>query len=415
MSEEGAAPRSIVVVGASLAGGTATGVLRDEGFDGRVTLIGAEEEPPYERPPLSKEFLRGELGFEDALVRPASWYEEHDVDVRFGTRAVQIGVRTREVVLAGGERLPFDRLLVATGGRNRRLEVPGAGLPGVFDLRYHRDAVRIRDAATEGARVVCVGMGFIGAEVAASLRTIGCDVTVVEIFETTLYRILGPEIGRVLEGIHRDHGVKMLFSDSVERFEGDGRLERVVTDSGKEIDADVAVIGVGTEPAVEIMAGTGLDRGGGIPAGPTLETTVPGVFAAGDVALHDHPAFGPIRVEHYDNAVKMGEHAAHAMLGSGEVFDDPHWFWSDQYDSKIEMAGYAPTWDRMVVRGSFEERSFCAFLLDADGVVRSTVSLDRKRDVRRSFGLIQAQVAPDPAALADPDVDLRKLVPAEEA
>ena len=202
----------------------------------------------------------------------------------------------------------------------------------------------------------------------------------------------------------------MHFSDSVERFEGDGRLERVITDSGKKIEADVAVIGVGTEPAVEIMAGTGLDQDGGIPVGPGLETAVPGVFAVGDVARHDHPVFGPIRVEHYDNAIKMGEHAAHAMLGADDVFDDPHWFWSDQYDSKIEMAGYAPTWDRMVVRGSLEERSFCAFLLDAGGVIRSTVSLDWKRDVRRSFGLIKAQVAPDPKALADPDVDLRTLV-----
>ena len=414
MSEVRDVPRSIVIVGASLAGATTAGVLRDEGYEGRLSLIGAEEEAPYERPPLSKEFLRGEHAFEDALVRPASWYAEHDVDARFGTRAVQIDVRPREVVLAGGERLPFDRLLVSTGGRNRRLEVPGAGLPGVFDLRYHRDAVQIRDAATEGARVVCVGMGFIGAEVAASLQTIGCDVTVVEIFETTLYRILGPEIGRVLEGIHRDHGVRMHFSDSVERFEGDGRLERVVTDSGTEIDADVAVIGVGTEPAVELMAGTGLDQGGGIPVGPGLETVVPGVFAVGDVARHDHPVLGPIRVEHYDNAIKMGEHAAHAMLGSSEVFDDPHWFWSDQYDSKIEMAGYAPTWDRTVVRGSFEERSFCAFLLDDGGVMRSTVSLDWKRDVRRSFALIKAQVRADPKALADPDVDLRTLVPEAE-
>jgi 3-phenylpropionate/trans-cinnamate dioxygenase ferredoxin reductase component len=413
VSEGADLPRSIVVVGASLAGATAAGVLRDEGYEGRLSLIGAEEEAPYERPPLSKEFLRGEHAFEDALVRPASWYAEHDVDARFGTRAVQIDVHPREVVLAGGERLPFDRLLVATGGRNRRLEVPGAGLPGVFDLRYHRDAVQIRDAATAGARVVCVGMGFIGAEVAASLRTIGCDVTVVEIFETTLYRILGPEIGRVLEGIHRDHGVRMHFSDSVERFEGDGRLERVVTDSGTEIDADVAVVGVGTEPAVELMAGTGLDQGGGIPVGPGLETVVPGVFAVGDVARHDHPVFGPIRVEHYDNAIKMGEHAAHAMLGSSEVFDDPHWFWSDQYDSKVEMAGYAPTWDQMIVRGSLEERSFCAFLLDDGGVIRSTVSLAWKRDVRRSFGLIKAQAAPDPKALADPDVDLRTLVPGE--
>jgi 3-phenylpropionate/trans-cinnamate dioxygenase ferredoxin reductase subunit len=159
------------------------------------------------------------------------------------------------------------------------------------------------------------------------------------------------------------------------------------------------------------MAGTGLDQGGGIPVGPTLETPVPGVFAAGDVARHEHPVFGAVRVEHFDNAIKMGATAARNMLDAGETFDDPHWFWSDQYDSQIQMAGVAATWDRMVVRGSLEERSFCAFLLDATGVVRSTVSLDRKRDVRRSFGLISAQAAPDPDALVDPDVDLRTLVP----
>ena len=414
MSEEADAPRSIVIVGASLAGATAATVLRDEGYDGSIHLIGAEDEPPYERPPLSKELLRGEASLDDALVRPASWYDEQGIDARFGTRAVQIDTPAREVVLAGGERLPYDRLLVSTGSRNRKLDVSGAGLSGVFDLRYHGDALRIREAATSGARVVCVGMGFIGAEVAASLRSVGCDVTVVEVFETTLYRILGREIGRVIEAIHRDQGVTMLFSDTIERFEGDGRLERVVTEAGVSIDADVAVIGVGTEPVVEIMAGTGLDRGGGIPVNARLETAVPGVFVAGDVALHDHPAFGPIRVEHYDNAVKMGEHAAHAMLGSEDAFDDPHWFWSDQYDSKIEMAGYAPTWDRMIVRGSLEDRSFCAFLLDDGGVLRSTVSLDWKRDVRRSFGLIKAQAAPDPAALADPDVDLRKLLEEED-
>ncbi|HZN43061.1 MAG TPA: FAD-dependent oxidoreductase [Actinomycetota bacterium] len=412
---EGDAPRSIVVVGASLAGATAVTVLRDRGYDGALTLIGGEDEPPYERPPLSKELLRGEATLEDAFVRPPGWYEEHDVDARFGTRAAQIDVRDREVVCAGGDRVSFDRLLIATGSRNRRIDAPGAELPGVFDLRYHRDAVRIREAAAAGARVVCVGMGFIGAEVAASLKTIGCEVTVVEIFETTLFRILGPQIGRVLEGIHRDHGITMHFSDTVERFEGDGRLERVVTEGGKVIDADVAVVGVGTEPVVEIMAGTGLDQGGGIPVGPSLETDVPGVFAAGDVARHDHPVFGPMRVEHYDNAIKMGEHAADAMLGSTGVFDDPHWFWSDQYDSKVEMAGFAPTWDRLVVRGSLEDRSFCAFLLDDGGVVRSTVSLDWKRDVRRSFGLIKSQVAPDPAALADPEVDLRKLAEEDEA
>lgn len=406
--------RPFVIVGASLAGATAAATLRDEGFDGRVVLIGAEDLPPYERPALSKEFLRGEQPLEASYVRPPEWYADHEVETRFATHVVQIDPRDREVVLAGGERMPYERLLIATGSRNRRLEAPGADLPGVFDVRYARDTERIREALAGGARVVCVGMGFIGAEVAASLRRLGHDVTVVEIFETALFRILGAEVGRSLEAIHRDEGVQMRFNDTVARFEGGGRLERVVTTGGIEIDADVAVVGIGTEPAVELMAGTGLDQGDGIPVGPSLATSVPGVFAAGDVARHEHPVFGSIRVEHFDNAMKMGQAAAQNMLGGTRVFDDPHWFWSDQYDSQIQMAGFAPTWDRMVVRGSLAERSFCAFLLDNAGVLRSTVSVDWKRDVRRSFKLIQGEVAPDPAALADPDVDLRTLVPAAD-
>ena len=409
------ADRSFVIVGASLAGATAAATLRAEGFDGAVTLIGAESEPPYERPPLSKEYLRGEQPLADAYVRPSEWYAEQAIDLRLGTRAVQIDAHGRRVVLAGGEGIGFDRLLVATGSRNRTLDVPGADLPGIFELRQSGDADRIREAASGGARVVCVGMGFIGAEVAASLRQLGCSVTVVEVFETTLYRILGPDIGRALEGLHRDHGVAMYFNEAVASFEGDGRLEAVVTSGGRRLEADVAVVGIGTEPSVELMGGTGLDRGGGIAVDPSLETSIPGVFAAGDVAEHDHPTFGRIRVEHYDNAIKMGEAAARNMLGAGQVFDDPHWFWSDQYDAQIQTAGIAPTWSRMVVRGSLEDRSFCAFLLDDDGVVRSTVSMNWKRDVRRSFKLISAAATPEAAALEDPDVDLRTLVPGAAA
>jgi 3-phenylpropionate/trans-cinnamate dioxygenase ferredoxin reductase subunit len=409
------AERTFVIVGASLTGATAAATLRDEGFDGRIVLIGAEGLPPYERPPLSKEFLRGEQPLESSFVRPSEWFEEQGIEARFGTPVVQIAAAANEVVLAGGERVVYDNLLIATGSRNRRLEAPGADLPGVFDLRYPHDAERIRAAAAGGARVVCVGMGFIGAEVAASLRQMGCEVTVVEIFETALYRILGAQIGRTLEELHRDHGVVMRFNDTVAAFEGAGRLERVRTNGGQRIEADVVVVGVGTDPVVELMAGTGLDQGGGIPVGPNLRTTVPGIFAAGDVARHEHPVFGSIRVEHYDNALKMGAAAARSMLGATDAFADPHWFWSDQYDTQVQMAGFAMTWDRMVVRGSLEDRSFCAFLLDAAGVLRSTVSVDWTRDVRRSFRLISAAVAPDPAALADPDVDLRTLAPVTEA
>ena len=290
--------------------------LRAEGFDGRIVLIGAEELPPYERPPLSKEYLRGEDPLEKIMVRPPEWFTEQDIEARFGTHVTQLDAHAREVVLAGGERVAFDALVVATGGHNRRIEAPGSDLPGVLDLRYVGDAARLRDAVDGGARVACVGMGFIGAEVAASLRTMGCDVTVIEIFETALYRVLGGDVGRVLEAIHRDHGVEMHFNDLVARFEGDGRLERVVTRSGKVVEADVAVVGIGTEPAVHIMAGTGLDQPGGIPVGPTLETSIPGVFAVGDVARHEHPVFGPMRVEHFDNALKMGEAVARNMLGA---------------------------------------------------------------------------------------------------
>lgn len=400
-----------MIVGASLAGGTAAAALREEGYDGRLVLIGAEDLPPYERPPLSKEVLRGEQPVESALLRPPGWWEEQGIETRLATRADRLDAGDRSVVLAGGERIAFDRAIVATGGRNRRLSLPGAGLDGVFDLRHARDSERIREAARAGGHAVVVGMGFIGAEVAASLRQMGVGVTVVEVFETALYRILGAQMGRTIEALHRDHGVDMVFNDTVERFAGTGRVERVVTTRGGAIECSFAVVGVGTYPVAEVMQGSGIGANGGIEVDPQLQTAIPGVFAAGDVASHDHPVFGRIRVEHYDNAVKMGQTAARNVLGRGDTFDDPHWFWSDQYDTNVQMAGYAPTWDRMVMRGSLTDRSYCAFLLQGDRL-RAAVSMDWKRDVRRSFGLIRSQVPVEDKVLADPDVDLRTLVPA---
>jgi 3-phenylpropionate/trans-cinnamate dioxygenase ferredoxin reductase subunit len=398
----------VAIVGGGVAAGTAAATLREEGFDGRVVVIAQEELPPYERPPLSKEFLREELGFERMVLRPDGWYAEHDIDLRAGTRAERIDSDRREVVLAEGETIPFDRALVATGARNRRLAVDGVDLAGVHDLRTLGDAERIRAAAGSGGRVLVVGMGFIGAEVAASLRELGCDVTVVEIFETSLYRVLGAELGRVVEAIHRDHGVRMHFRETIDRFEGRGRVERAVTTSGRTIECDLAVVGIGVQPNVDVVAGTPVDVGDGIAVGPSLETNVPGIFAAGDVALHDHPRFGRIRVEHFDNALKMGRAAARNMLGADEPFDDPHWFWSDQYDVNIQMAGVAGSWDPPVYRGSVEDRTFTAFLL-SDGVLLAAVSVNRPRDVRRAMPLIRAGARPDPEALRDEEVDLRSL------
>lgn len=398
-----------VIVGASLAGTAAAGALRREGFDGRVVLVGDEPDPPYERPPLSKEYLRGEKPAEDLRLREEGWWDENDVELRLSTRAVRLDPAAREVELSDGERLGYDRLLLATGARNRPLSMPGGGLAGVFQLRTLEDADRLREASRAAARAVVVGAGFIGMEVAASLRSLGLDVTVVEVFEAPLVRAIGAEMGRVLEAIHRDRGVAFRFGEGVERLEGDGRVGRVVTTGGEAIDADLVVAGVGVRPNAELAEDAGLPVDNGILVNERLETNVPGVFAAGDVANHEHPVFGRrIRVEHFDNASRMGAAAAGNMLGRGASFDDAHWFWSDQYEHTIDHAGFAPEWDQVVVRGSVEERDFVAFYLK-DGLVRAAFGVDRGRDVRRARDLIRAARPVDPARLRDPEVDLKKL------
>ena len=402
---------TFVVVGAGVAGGTAAAKLREEGFDGNVVLIGAEDVAPYERPPLSKEYLRGETS-EPLYIRDPSFYEENTIDARFGVRAEHVNVTDRVVELEGGERVAFDQAVVATGARNRRPPIDGLDLENVFDLRYLPNSDAIREAAKNGSKAVMVGMGFIGAEVAASLRQLGLDVTVVEFFGTPLERVLGHTIGGAIESLHRDHGVEMIFRDGAERFEGDGRFEAMVTKEGRRIEGDFAVVGVGVEPVTDV-ATDGLTVDNGIPVDATLKTEAEGVWAIGDVARHDHPVFGPIRVEHFDNGMKMGEHVAKNLLGANAVFDDAHWFWSDQYDAEIQMSGFATEWDDMVVRGSIEDRSFSAFLLK-DGQLLSTFSMNRKFDVRRSMALIARKEHPERTKLEDPEFDLRELHPPKE-
>src|SRR5437867_6963882 len=279
---------TIAIVGASLAGSSAAATLREEGFDGRTVLIGAEPQPPYDRPPLSKNYLRGTTPFEKTLLRPPEFYREHDIEMRLGSTVVKVDPEKRMLALQDGERLEFDQLLVATGGRNRRFPIPGLDLPGVYDLRTVADADRIRDAIARGGRAVVVGMGFIGAEVAASMRQCGLEVTAVEPFKTPLYRALGEEIGRVVEGLHRDHGVELVLGDAVAAFEGAGRVERVVTQHGRRIECDLAVFGLGIEPATELVAGTGVRIDNGIVVDEYCRTNAPGIFAAADVA-NPHP------------------------------------------------------------------------------------------------------------------------------
>jgi 3-phenylpropionate/trans-cinnamate dioxygenase ferredoxin reductase subunit len=403
------APRTLVVVGANLAGGAAVSTLRDEGFDGRVVLIGEEPDPPYERPPLSKEYLRGEKQFDAAFLRPPEWYAEAGVELRLGQRARRIDPGARVVELEDGEPVGYDRLLIATGGRNRRLAVPGRDLEGVHDLRTRADADRIRTEARPGRKAVVIGAGFIGSEVAASLRQLGVEVEMVEILDLPMLGVVGPEVAKVYEGIHRDHGVRFRFRESVREFRGSDRVQEVVTDKGSRIGCDFVVIGVGITPSTEVVNGSAVGVENGIVVDEFCRTNVDGVYAAGDVANHDHPLFGRrIRVEHWDNALKQGATAARNMMGRRESFDDPHWFWSDQYEFNLQSMGIASAWDQFVVRGSLEQRDFLGFYLK-DGVVGAVIGMNRGKEVRRSAAIIRRRRQVDPAELRDEDVDLRKL------
>jgi 3-phenylpropionate/trans-cinnamate dioxygenase ferredoxin reductase subunit len=402
-------PETMVIVGASLAGGSAAVTLRQEDFEGRVLLIGAEPQPPYERPPLSKEYLRSESSFEEALVQAPDFYDENGIETRFGVRATRVDSADKAVELDGGERLLYDKLLVATGGSNRRVPIPGIGLEGIYGLRTVVDSERIRAEIAPGRKAVVVGMGFIGSEVAASLRQSGVEVTVVDRNTVPLRRVLGEEVGRVIEGIHRDHGTQLILKDTVAAFEGVSRVERVTTARGRRIECDFAVVGLGVEPATELLAGTGVEIDNGIVVDEYCRTNVEGIYAAGDVANHYHPVFGRhIRIEHWQNALKQGPAAARNMLGEGGPYEEIPWFWSDQYEHNLQYAGFHTEWDELVVRGSLEERSFVAFYRK-DGRVLAAVAIGRGRDLRRSVPLIKAQEQVEAAMLRDPDIDLRTL------
>ena len=409
-----------VIVGASLAGASAAAALREGGFEGELTLIGEEARLPYSRPALSKGYLRGQERFEDQLVNPADFYDKARVTVRLGARATRVDPARRVVELAGGETVPYDRLLVTTGGRNRALRTPGADLSGIFQLRTVEDCDRIRAAARAGARAVVVGMGFIGSEVTASLRQMGVAVSAIEGHPVPLARVLGPEVGAVLAGVHRDHGVDLVLGDSVAAFEGAGRLERVRTAKGRVLACDLVVAGIGIEPNQELLAEAGARVDNGVLVDPQCRTSLPDVYAAGDVASHQHPLFGRLRVEHWNNGLHHGRAAARAMLGGSEPYVFVHSFWSDQYEHLIEYVGFAATWDRLVFRGTPESRKFLGFYLE-DGVLRAAVGLDRGGDpedpkseseLKAVAGLIRSRARVDPARLADEAVELSRLAPA---
>jgi 3-phenylpropionate/trans-cinnamate dioxygenase ferredoxin reductase component len=406
----------IVIVGGAMAGGNAAVTLREEGYRDRVTLIGRETGIPFGRPPLSKTYLRSEEDLTDWYVRPASWYEEHDVDRLAGSTVAVIDTAAHTVRLSSGRELPYQKVLIATGGQNRRLELPGAGLPGLHYLRTVAECEAIKAEAVAGRRAVVVGMSFIGSEVAASLAQLGVHVTTIFPGRFPLERVLGGEIGAIFGAIHRANGVELLAGEQVATFEGTDRLEAVTTASGTRIPCDFAVAGVGIEPVAPAFAGQPVAQDNGVLVDGLCRASAADVYAAGDVANILHPLFGRVRVEHYNNAEKQGAAAARSMLGSAAPYDYIYSFWSDQYDHKLEYVGYVTKWDEFVVRGSLAEGRLVGFYL-VNGVVRAAVGLDRGGDPELDTGsemaaaarLVAAAAQPSPGLLADEHVDLWSL------
>ena len=406
---------AIVIVGSGMAGGNAAVTLREEGFRDPVVIVSAEPGIPFGRPPLSKTYMRSEEDLDGWYVRPAGWYTEHDVE-RIDYAVDRIDTTERTVRLSSGQELGYDKVLIATGGRNRRLAIPGAGLPGIHYLRTVADCEAIKGEAAPGKRAVVVGMSFIGSEVAASLTQLGVHVTAVFPGRHPLERVLGTDMGEAYGAIHTEKGVELLPEEQVAAFEGPERVEVVTTASGTRLACDFVVAGVGIEPVVPPIAGQLVTQDNGILVDERCRASAAGVYAAGDVANLLHPLFGRVRVEHYNNAEKQGAAVARSMLGADAPYDYIYSFWSDQYEHKLEYVGHVTRWDEFVIRGSLAERNFIGFYL-VDGVVRAAAGLDRGGDpeldldgeMAAAARRVARQARPPAGALADEHVNLWSL------
>jgi 3-phenylpropionate/trans-cinnamate dioxygenase ferredoxin reductase subunit len=399
-----------VIVGASLTGAKAAEELRAAGHTGPIMLIGEESERPYERPPLSKEYLLGTAPREKAYVHDAGWYAAHDVDLRLGVRATGLDPGAHTVTLAGGESVTYDRLLLATGSRVRLLDVPGAEHAGVRYLRSLPDADRLLDDLPAARRVVVIGAGWIGLEATAAARAHGAEVTVVEQDRAPLRRILGDEIAEVFTALHRAHGVTFRFGAAVREI----RDSAVVLTDGTELPADLVLAGVGVTPATELAERAGLAVDNGVVVDAGLRTSDPDIFAAGDVAAIEHPLLGRrIRVEHWANAQDGGRVAARAMLGEAVRYDRVPYFFTDQYERGMEYAGWVETggYERVVLRGD-PAGPFLAFWV-AGGHVLAGLNADVwevQDDIQALVRAGWAGRAVDEQALADPAVSLAELL-----
>lgn len=402
--------RTFLIIGGGQSGGWAARTLRGEGFEGRVLLIADEPFIPYERPPLTKQVLLGDQPAESTYLWPAESYDELNIELRLGVQATRISPPEHTIEIDGGETIPYDRLMIATGARVRRLAVAGAELAGVHYLRGIGDAEAIRADLTDGARVTVIGGGWIGLEVAAAATRLGGRVTVVEALGQLCGRALTPDLVDWVAALHRGHGVEIRLETSLERFEGDGRVARAVLSDGTSIETDLAVIGIGVVPNVELAAEAGLAVDNGIKVDDMGRGSDPDIFAAGDVTNHPNALLGRrIRLESWENAQNQAIAAAKAMLDRGTAYAEIPWFWSDQYDVNIQLVGLPGDWSETVTRGDREAGQFLVFYLK-DGRIDGAAAINSARDIRFARRLMAAGKIVDAAQLADPGVKLQALL-----
>jgi len=401
--------KKIVIVGASLTAAKTVDELLDEDFDGEIVLLGSEAVRPYERPPLSKDFLRGEA--DPPFVHEAGFYDRDGLDLRTGTTVTSIDREARNVTLENGDTVGYDRLLLCTGAEPRHLDLPGSDLEGIVTLRTMDDSEALGAKLKEKPRVVVIGAGWIGAEVAASARQLGCEVTIVAPEAVPLERVLGPELGGFYKDVHTGEGVTFLGETAVTGFGGEGRVASVLTDKHGDLPADHDQVGVGVTPRTGLAEGAGLAVDNGVLVDASLRTEDPAIFAAGDIANAWNPFYDRrIRVEHWANARRQGAAAARAMLGREVSYDEIPYFFSDQYDVGMEYVGYATEWDRIVYRGDVEAREFIAFWIK-DGRIAAGMNVN-VWDVSETIrDLIAARTEIDLDRLADPEVELASLLP----
>lgn len=403
---------TFVIIGGGLAGAKAAEALRTKGFAGQVVLFGAEHRLPYERPPLSKEFLAGKKTLEEFTVQPKSWYAEHDVDLRLGTEVTTLDRTAHMVAFNDGDHEHYDKLLLATGSRSRKPPIPGADAAGVYFLRTVDDATELLARLGDGRRLAIVGGGWIGLEVAASARGLGTDVTVVESAALPLLASLGREAGAVFVGLHRDHGVDLRLSTSVEEITtAGGKATGLRLGDGSVVEADAVLVAVGAAPNVEFAERSGLViADGGIAVDETLMTSDSDIYAVGDIAAAEHPLFGvPVRTEHWANALKQPAVAADGMLGTPSSYDELPYFFTDQFDLGMEYVGYAPQYQASITRGDLGTREFTMFWLDGGHRVLAGMNVNIWEGLDDIKQLIRSRRPVDVGALADPSVSLSSL------